>query len=110
MHMILNFMGAVVAPWVIKISGLDVNSTSVQMQLVMEKSWGMRIYMGYMMLYLGATVAGLVLLIIRWSHIYFLPAPEELMKGEKAGTIYLNVGFFVLLCYCIASMVYNLLA
>lgn len=110
MHMILNFMGGVVAPWILKISGLDFNSTSAQMQVMMHSSWGMRIYMGYMMLYMGATIAGLVLLITRWSHTYFLPAPEELMKGEKVGTIYFNVGFFALLCYCVVSIIYNLIA
>ena len=102
MHMIVNFMGGVVAPWVV--TNIDIDSlmnvlTSAEngdgtamMQWMGQNATGMMIFGIYMLLYYGLIIAGVVLLIRERKNFEFYTAPEELPRGMRTSTAILNVG------------------
>lgn len=102
MHMIVNFMGGVVAPWVV--TNIDIDSlmnvlTSAEngdgtamMQWMGQNATGMMIFGIYMLLYYGLIIAGIVLLIRNRKNFEFYAAPEELPRGMRTSTAILNVG------------------
>ena len=102
MHMIVNFMGGVVAPWVV--TNIDIDSlmnvlTSAEngdgtamMQWMGQNATGMMIFGIYMLLYYGLIIAGIVLLIRNRKNFEFYTAPEELPRGVRTSTAILNVG------------------
>lgn len=102
MHMIVNFMGGVVAPWVV--TNIDIDSlmnvlTSAEngdgtamMQWMGQNATGMMIFGIYMLLYYGLIIAGIVLLIRNRKNFEFYTAPEELPRGMRTSTAILNVG------------------
>lgn len=102
MHMIVNFMGGVVAPWVV--TNIDIDSlmnvlTSAEngdgtamMQWMGQNATGMMIFGIYMLLYYGLIIAGIVLLIRNRKNFEFYTAPEELPRGMRTSTVILNVG------------------
>ena len=102
MHMIVNFMGGVVAPWVV--TNIDIDSlmnvlTSAEngdgtamMQWMGQNATGMMIFGIYMLLYYGLIIAGIVLLIRNRKNFELYTAPEELPRGMRTSTAILNVG------------------
>ena len=102
MHMIVNFMGGVVAPWVV--TNIDIDSlmnvlTSAEngdgtamMQWMGQNATGMMIFGIYMLLDYGLIIAGIVLLIRNRTTFEFYTAPEELPRGVRTSTAILNVG------------------
>ena len=109
MHMIINFLGGVAAPWLsAKVQSLDPDLLENMQNLdFMMKVYGPEMqkalaWMGafalYLLVYLGFAIAGLVLLIQNWHGAMFLPAAEELPREIRGKTVYGNVGmilFFV---------------
>lgn len=113
MHMIINFMGSVLAPMLlsnISSENLDLISAGqldeTALLAILPQLAGFLIYI---LVLLGLCIAGLVVLIIKVPRLAFLPADKEIPKKERFRTVYCNVGMalFTLFCVvmCVLSMV-----
>lgn len=107
MHMVVNFMGSVVAPWVVTQVDWDTLS-NLSAQTLDEATLsavapGVMLYMGYLLFILIAFVVGLVLLILKRKQVKFSPAEEELPKEERMKVVYGNVGVVVFMVICVIS-------
>lgn len=102
MHMIINFNGGVLAPWVLtrvdldqleKVSEAAENGNAAAMeQWASQNATGLAIMLVYFLLYGAVILAGFVLLIRNFRKAEFYTAPEELPRGVRAQTVYGNVG------------------
>ncbi len=102
MHMIINFNGGVLAPWVLtrvdldqleKVSEAAENGNAAAMeQWASQNAAGLAIMVVYFLLYGAVILAGFVLLIRNFRKAEFYIAPEELPRGVRAKTVYGNVG------------------
>ena len=119
MHMFVNFMGGVAAPWVM--TNIDIDSlmnvlTSAEngdgtamMQWMGQNATGMMIFGIYMLLYYGLIIAGIVLLIRNRKNFEFYTAPEELPRGMRTSTAILNVGVITYIVVTIIITAINLM-
>lgn len=102
MHMIINFNGGVLAPWILtrvdldqldKVSQAAENGNVAAMeQWASQNAAGLAIMVVYFLLYGAVILAGFVLLIRNFRKAEFYIAPEELPRGTGARTVYGNVG------------------
>lgn len=114
LHMIVNFMGMVVGPFVVSRVGVDMEALEQMQSGAMDEAALMAALpsVGALILYglviIGLSIAGLVLLILRAKRLVFLPAEEELQKEGRTRTVYGNagMGLYILLCLglCAASL------
>ena len=119
MHMFVNFMGGVAAPWVM--TNIDIDSlmnvlTSAEngdgtamMQWMGQNETGMMIFGIYMLLYCGLIIAGVVLLIRERKNFEFYTAPEELPRGVRTSTVILNVGVITYIVVTVIITAINLM-
>lgn len=114
LHMIINFMGSVVAPWVL--STLDMEkfqafseSSATDLSLLQEILPGLLVYMSYLALLAILFVTGLVLLILFRKRAVFLPAAQELEPGKRFTVPYLNPGFGLFFLVCAVMFVLALI-
>lgn len=114
MHMIINFMGSVLAPWLLTLLDMEVLNEmamgNVDMAAITEMLPGLILYYGYSFLLMGGSVAGLVLLIVMRKKFFLLPASQELPKEQRCRTAYLNVGMILFVVFCLIMTVYTLFA
>lgn len=102
MHMIINFNGGVLAPWILtrvdldqldKVSQAAENGNVAAMeQWASQNATGLAIMLVYFLLYGAVILVGFVLLIRNFRKAEFYIAPEELPRGTGARTVYGNVG------------------
>ena len=102
MHMIINFNGGVLAPWVLtrvnldqleKVSEAAENGNVAAMeQWASQNATGLAIMLVYFLLYGAMILVGFVLLIRNFRKAEFYTTPEELPRGVRAKTVYGNVG------------------
>jgi membrane protease YdiL (CAAX protease family) len=107
MHMIINFMGAVIAPALLNMLDLELLTSvdTLDVDQLMEMLPGLLLYLGYSLLYLGGVIAGLVILIIRWKKRTLLPADQELEPGTAGKAVYLNLGVVLFTVFCLIMTV-----
>ena len=104
-HCIINFMGSVIAPWLVSmtneaaLSGID--PFALPPSLLLTALYGMFL--------IGMSIAGLVLLISKSRQLIWKEAAAPLPRGTAAKTVYLNVGMVLYILLCIASFVLALL-
>lgn len=112
MHMIINFMGSVVAPWVL--SHVDLEALANMNPQAMDEAAlasllpGLLLLLGYAALQLGLAITGLVLLIVKGRQLVFLPAEGELPHKQRLGVVYGNVGFLLFIAFCVVIFGINL--
>lgn len=116
MHAILNFMGAVIAPWIISLVDLDaISSISASatndeiIALLPQILPGLIIFMLYAFLLMAISIAGLVLLIVFSRKIVWKPAESQLPQGEVVKTVYKNIGMILYIILCAVFIVISLL-
>ena len=63
----------------------------------------------YAILIIGLSITGLVILIVQCRKLVFLPAAEEIPKGARFKTAYLNPGSILFILLCVGFMIYALL-
>lgn len=112
LHAIINFMGSVIAPMVLKAlepmtamqatSNLDEAVTIVQESL---PAIGLTVL--YSMFLMAMAITGLVFLIMRWRKAVWKEAEYELEKGTTFKTAYLNAGMIL---YCLICIGFTVLA
>lgn len=112
MHMIINFMGSALAPWLLSIVDLEAISSlaegNIDETALAEVLPGLMLYGGYVLLLLFLFVAGLVVLIAQRERFVFAPASEELPKGQRFSAVYCNVGVILFTVLCIGMCVVSL--
>jgi len=115
-HGIVNFMGAVIAPWILtlvdmeKLSSLDPALTPEELAtLYAEMLPGMLVYLLYASFLGSMAIAGLVLLIVKSKEIRWKAAEQQLPKGTCVKTAYLNVGMIAYILLCLGAIVLALL-
>ena len=115
LHAIINFMGSVIAPWIIglmdleMIEGLDPNMHFEElMELYTEILPGLMVVMGYAMLLMGLFVAGLVLFIIKCRNLTWKNAAVQLPAGTAFRTVYCNLGMVIYGILCLVMIILNL--
>lgn len=111
-HCIINFMGSVVAPWILSnvdmttISQIDASNIAALDESVIA---GLAMYGLYVIFLLALVIAGLVLLIVRRKKFPFALAEKELPKGQKFFTTYANPGMITYIVLCTILIVISLL-
>lgn len=119
MHMIINFNGGVLAPWVLtrvdldqleKVSEAAENGNAAAMeQWASQDVEGLAIMLVYFVLYGAVILAGFVLLIRNFKRFEFYTAPEELPRGTRAKTVCGNVGMIMFIMVTCMLTAVNLL-
>ena len=119
MHMIINFNGGVLAPWMLtrvdldqleKVSEAAENGNAAAMeQWASQNVEGLAIMLVYFVLYGAVILAGFVLLIRNFKKFEFYTAPEELPRGTRAKTVCGNVGMIMFIMVTCMLTAVNLL-
>ena len=119
MHMIINFNGGVLAPWVLtrvdldqleKVSEAAENGNAAAMeQWASQNVEGLAIMLVYFVLYGAVILAGFVLLIRNFKRFELYTAPEELPRGTRAKTVCGNVGMIMFIMVTCMLTAVNLL-
>lgn len=109
LHMIINFMGSVLAPFVL--SNVDMSileklgEGTVSRDQVLSFLPGFFLMMAYSTVLMGLSVFGLVLLIIKRRKITWKEAPQQLPERAALKTTWLNVGMILYTLLCLTMMV-----
>ena len=107
MHMIINFNGGIVAPWVISqantkaLDAIDTGSTEQLETALGQDAGGLIIVMVYGLAIVVPIIAGIVLLVRDRRRFEFYITPEELPRGLRTRTSLLNPGFVVYAVLCL---------
>lgn len=115
MHMIVNFLGSVVAPFIISMMDMELLEKftmmeSLEILAALGKVLpGLMLYLLYSEAITGAAVGGLALLLIRWRETVWMKAPLELPGNVRKKTAYFNVGVILYMIGCLALMVLALM-
>ncbi len=114
LHMIVNFMGSVIAPWILKLVDIEMltnfNSNITSQELLatlLEIMPGLLVFLLYAMLLNGIIVAGMVLFIINIRKLKWNKTELELPRDRVFKTVYLNAG---IICYVVVCSVFIILS
>jgi membrane protease YdiL (CAAX protease family) len=107
LHAIINFMGSVIAPFMLKIIDID-KLTNISSEAAPEEVLNMvseilpefLIYILYSNILSGIIIAGLVLFIIQLRKLKWQHSELELPKDKVFKTAYLNVGVILYIVVC----------
>lgn len=108
MHMLFNFNGGVIAPWVA--SRMDAKTLSMMSSngagAGAQVAGVVLIVMLYGLCMLGLIIAGVILLVREAKHLEFYTAPEELPRGTRVGTALGNSGMvaFIILTVALTAL------
>lgn len=112
LHGFVNFLGSVVAPWLLSnvdlaaIESLDPTaSQEALMEVLVPMLPGFLMFMLYALLLIGIAVWGLVLLILKCRRLMWKEGEAQLPEGTAAKTVYGNVGMVLYILLCIASII-----
>ena len=116
LHAIINFMGSVIAPWVLEVANADVLATldptmptEELLALYMEILPGLLVTLAYSLVLIGFFIAGLVLFIIKVGRLVWKPASDQLPERTAFRTIYCNGGMIAFMALCLVMIVFNLM-
>ena len=112
LHIIINFVGSVIAPWFIAnldleaISALDpIGAPEAAMTIIMENALGLALYMLFMLFVMVMFFWGLALFINRIKKTRWEAVPSPLPQGTAFKTAYLNLGMILFALLCIVTTV-----
>jgi len=116
LHGIVNFMGSVIAPWILtlldpeKLSAISPDMSPEELlPLYAEVLPGLLASLLYSVFLGGMAIAGLVLLIVKGKEIRWQAAAQPLPKGSCVKTAYLNVGMIAYILLCLGAIVLALI-
>lgn len=116
LHAIVNFMGSVLAPFILTLVDmelLEAMETGVATEEMMAQYGdalpGLMVYMVYSMFLMVMAIAGLILFMMKRKKLIWKEAAQELPKGSAAKTVYWNAGMLVYMLLCIGFIVLALL-
>lgn len=106
-HGIINFLGSVLAPFILStvdleaLSSIDPNATEEELLALYSGMMpGILYYFLYVVFLLAVVIAGFVLFLRNIEKLPWKEAPEQLPKGKGVRTAYLNAGMIVFLLIC----------
>lgn len=108
LHMLINFMGGVLAPLFLEHLPELENAELSDLTALGEKLPWVLGFSAYTYALLGIGITGLVLLCVSFRKLTFTPA-ELLPKGKRFRTVCLNAGVLLLLLGCLGEIVLSLL-
>lgn len=104
-HVMINFMGGVVAPALLANLGteltFDPGAMELEQLLSLVLSPGFIAYMVYAMAFGGSAIAGLVMLILNAKRVTFRPVEGEVPRGYGFGVAWCNVGMALFVLGCV---------
>jgi len=110
LHCIVNFLGSVVAPWILSLLDLEalsaidiIGSPDAAMGLIAENLSGILVYGLYICFMMLMSVWGLVLFIMKIGKLRWEEAESELPKGHGFKTAYLNAGMILFVVFCFGA-------
>lgn len=113
LHMVINFMGSVLAPWILSLVDLELLDAAAAGTAAVEEIFkalpGLTIYLGYCGLLLILNAAGFVLLLIRWKKRVILPASRELAGRDRFRVIFANTGMILYTAICLGFTIWTLI-
>lgn len=113
MHMIINFMGAVIAPFFLSLMDVDtlmrIAEGVADESAILSVLPGLAAAMLYVFVLVGLSIAGLVLICVKMSQLVFIPAEDEIPKGQRFRSVYCNVGVILFVLFCVVIGVLNLI-
>ena len=107
LHMCINFLGSVVAPWVVKQANLD-DTAALTDAVTNGDLGGALVLVVYGLLLIVLSITGLVLLIRNRKSFVLQPASEQLPKGSGFKTAFVNAGVIVFTILCLGMFVFAL--
>ncbi len=119
MHMIINFMGSVVAIWVLKKSNYmeiaetlqnSANDPEAMMEVMMENAGGLAIMGFYFLFMLALVITGVVLFFVNKKKIVLNPGQVVIPKGKRFATVILNPGMILFILLSIGLILYSMFA
>ncbi|MCH5270367.1 MAG: CPBP family intramembrane metalloprotease [Lachnospiraceae bacterium] len=115
MHMMVNFMGGVIAPFILKFIDVDAmnkvllaGSEEAASEALAQVLPGLILMLGYLCCILGITVAGIVLLIVFHKKFKATPKGIALPKGKRFTTVILNVGMVLFILFWVFMIIWQL--
>lgn len=106
LHGIVNFMGGVIAPWMLQVSAIAENGAE---SVGAKEAILLLIASAYSMALIGLFFFGLVRLIVRCKQLVWFPGEKELPKGKGFPTVFLNPSMILYTLICVGIMVLSLL-
>lgn len=103
LHMFVNFLGGVVAPFLLSRIDMEANTFSPAM-FTQDNIVYICIFMIYTLSLLTLGILGMILFFINLKKVYFNQEDQELPKGVKFRTIFLNVGMLLFIALIIWSV------
>lgn len=115
-HAIVNFMGSVVAPFILSLvdmealSAMNANTTDEEALAIYSSMLpGLVLYFLYIIIFLGLAVTGCVFLVMQCKKLKWQPAQAQLPSGSSGKTVYLNAGMLVFLILALAMTIISVL-
>ena len=104
LHGIVNFMGGVIAPYIVKFS----ENAGVTESVNPGTALLLMLVFLYVCVLLTMFVLGLIRMIIRCKQLTWIPGEQELPKGTGFKTVFLNPTMILFTLLCVAMMVVSL--
>lgn len=108
LHMIINFMGSVIPMLLLSCMDLNTLETAETMEELAPFTGSILLMMGYFLLILAGIVCGIILLVLKGRKLIFSTQPQELSRGTRFKTIYLNFGMLVFVLLSSGLTIYYL--
>lgn len=117
LHVLNNFMASILSMLVMEKSGMlelmslvDTVAPEEFTNLVVEGLGGIMLFLGYVLLLLGLVITGVVLLIVKRKKFVLTHTEEDLPKGKRFTTVFLNVGMILFCGLMIVQIILQLMA
>ena len=115
-HMIINFMGSIVAQLLINGIGLEEYNAlmmggageNIIMMYIYEHLFAWICYLAYIFVIFGLVIAGFVLFIVFRKRFRVSPGEVTIPKGKKFQTIFLNLGMGIFCLFWIGAIILQL--
>ncbi len=113
MHMVINFLGSVASLVLLRFSGYEqmmslANDPGALTAYITGHLPQLLVFILYLVLILGLTIAGIVLLIVNAKKFTTYPGEVVLPKGQRFSILFLNVGMILFSAFWILQIVLQL--
>jgi len=105
LHSAINALGSIIAPRIARTAAGAGEDGAAEIL-----SSGGAVFAGYLVLMVLLSLAGLTVLCLRYRHVTFDPASEELPRGKRLTTAWINPGMLMFTVVCAALMIFTLSA
>lgn len=113
-HAIINFMGAVIAPFVTSLVDMELMEQmaageELDLELLAQILPGYLAMTAYSVVLMGLSILGLVLLIIKLRSAVWKPTSDQLPRQQGLTAAFANAGMIVYILLCLGMMVLALM-